>query len=45
MQYITSFWYILWTFGNLDVIWFIFPRFGRLYQESGKPDWRVQAFD
>jgi hypothetical protein len=31
-------WYILWSFGIFVVAWFIFPRFGMLYQEkSGNP--------
>jgi hypothetical protein len=31
-------WYILWSFGNLVVIWLIFPRFGIFYPEkSGNP--------
>jgi hypothetical protein len=30
--------YILWPFGKVVVIWYIFPRFGILYQEkSGDP--------
>jgi hypothetical protein len=28
------FWYILWKFGNLEVIWYIFHSFGTLYQEK-----------
>jgi hypothetical protein len=33
--------YILWPFGNVVVIWYIFPHFGILYKEkSGNP-----AFD
>jgi hypothetical protein len=29
---------ILWPIGNLVVIWYIFPRFGKLYQQkSGNP--------
>jgi hypothetical protein len=39
-------WYILWLFGifyghlvYFMVIWYIFPRFGKLHQEkSGNPD-------
>jgi hypothetical protein len=32
-------WYILWPFGNVAVIWYIFLRFGILCQEkSGNPD-------
>jgi hypothetical protein len=31
-------WYILWSFGKLVVIWFIFPRFGTLcHEKSGNP--------
>jgi hypothetical protein len=38
LEYTTAIWYILWPFGNLVVIWFIFPRFGILYQvKSGNP--------
>jgi hypothetical protein len=38
LEYITAIWYTLWPFGTLLVIWFIFPRFGILYQEkSGNP--------
>jgi hypothetical protein len=35
-------WYILWPFGNLAAIWYIFPRFGILCQEkSGDPAHRA----
>jgi hypothetical protein len=27
-------WYILWPFGNVVVIWYMFPRFGILCQEK-----------
>jgi hypothetical protein len=27
-------WYILWPFGNLVAVWFIYPRFGTLCQEK-----------
>jgi hypothetical protein len=38
MEYLTDFWYILWLFGNLVAIWYIFRRFGILRQEkSGNP--------
>jgi hypothetical protein len=34
----TSIWYILWPFGNVLLIWYIFPRFGILRREkSGNP--------
>jgi hypothetical protein len=37
-EYFTVIWYILWPFGNVVVIWYIFPRFGILRQEkSGNP--------
>jgi hypothetical protein len=37
-EYFTVIWYILWPFGNVVVIWYIFPRFGVLCQEkSGSP--------
>jgi hypothetical protein len=39
LKYSTLIWYILWPFGNVVVIWYIFPRFGKLCQEkSGNPD-------
>jgi hypothetical protein len=34
LEYFTVLWYILWTFGNVVVIWYIFPRFGILYKEK-----------
>jgi hypothetical protein len=38
LEYFTPIWYVLWPIGNVVVIWYIFPRFGKLYQEkSGKP--------
>jgi hypothetical protein len=38
LEYFTVNWYILWPFGNVVVIWFIFTRFGILRQEkSGNP--------
>jgi hypothetical protein len=38
LEYITAFWYILGSFGNFEVIWYIFSRFGILCQEiSGNP--------
>jgi hypothetical protein len=38
LEYFTVLWYILWPFGNVVVIWYIFPRFGILRQEkSGNP--------
>jgi hypothetical protein len=38
LEYFTVIWYILWPFGNVVVIWYIFPRFGILCQEkSGNP--------
>jgi hypothetical protein len=38
LVYFTVIWYILWSFGNVVVIWNIFPRFGILCQEkSGNP--------
>jgi hypothetical protein len=30
----TVIWYILWPFGNVAVIWYIFPRFGILCQKN-----------
>jgi hypothetical protein len=33
--------HILWPFGNVVVTWYIFPRFGVLFQEkSGNPAYR-----
>jgi hypothetical protein len=38
LEYYAAIWYILWPFGDVLVIWYIFPRFGILYQEkSGNP--------
>jgi hypothetical protein len=38
LEYITALRNILWLFGNLVAIWYIFPRFGKLCQEqSGNP--------
>jgi hypothetical protein len=28
LEYFAAIWYILWPFGNVVVIWYIFPRFG-----------------
>jgi beta-lactamase regulating signal transducer with metallopeptidase domain len=40
LKYITAILYILWPFGNLVAILYIFLRFGTLCQEkSGNPDW------
>jgi hypothetical protein len=30
----TAIWYTLWPIGNLVVIWYIFPRFGILWQKK-----------
>jgi hypothetical protein len=30
----SAIWYILWPFGNLLAIWYIFPCFGILFQEK-----------
>jgi hypothetical protein len=39
LEYIMALWCILWPFGYLVVIWYIFPRFGILRQgKSGNPD-------
>jgi hypothetical protein len=36
--YLTSIWCMLWPFGIFNIIWYIFSRFGMLYQEiSGNP--------
>jgi hypothetical protein len=38
LEYFTAIWYILWSFGNVVVIWYIFCRFGILHKEkSGNP--------
>jgi hypothetical protein len=38
LEHFMLIWYILWAFGNIVVIWYIFPRFGILCQEkSGNP--------
>jgi hypothetical protein len=38
LEYFTVISYILWPFGNIVVIWYIFPHFGKLCQEkSGNP--------
>jgi hypothetical protein len=34
LEYSTAIWYILWPFGNVVVIWYIIPRFGKLCQEK-----------
>jgi hypothetical protein len=33
-EFVTAILYILWPFGNLVPIWYIFPRFGILCQEK-----------
>jgi hypothetical protein len=30
-EFSKAIWYISWPFGNLVVVWYIFPRFGILY--------------
>jgi hypothetical protein len=38
LEYIMAFWYILWPFGNLVAIWYIFHLFSILSREkSGNP--------
>jgi hypothetical protein len=38
LENIMAVWYSKWPFGNLVVFWYIFPRFGILYDEkSGSP--------
>jgi hypothetical protein len=38
LVYFMVIWLIIWPFGNVVVIWYIFPRFGILCQEkSGNP--------
>jgi hypothetical protein len=42
LEYFTVIWHILWPFGNVVVIWYIFPRLGILCQEkSGNPGFNV----
>jgi hypothetical protein len=37
--------YILWSFANFEVIWYILPRFGILCEEkSGNPDEHTNRF-
>jgi hypothetical protein len=44
LEYLTVIWYILWPFGNVVVIWYIFPLLGILCQEkSGNPEWNMQV--
>jgi hypothetical protein len=45
LEYFTVIWFILWPFGNVVVIWYIFVRFGILCQEqSGNPDHQDKTF-
>jgi hypothetical protein len=38
LEYLKATWYILRPFGNVAVIWYIFPRFGKLCKgKSGNP--------
>jgi hypothetical protein len=38
LEHITDIWYIVWPFGNLVAIWYIFPHSGTLCQEKyGNP--------
>jgi hypothetical protein len=42
LEYFTVIRYILWPSGHVVVIWYIFPRFGKLRQEkSGNPGARA----
>jgi hypothetical protein len=34
LEHFMAIWNTLWPFGNLVVIWYIFPRFGTLCQEQ-----------
>jgi hypothetical protein len=44
LEYFTVIWYILWPFGTVVVIWYIFPRFGILCREkSGSPGFKWKA--
>jgi hypothetical protein len=43
LVYFIAIWYILWPFGNLVVIVYIFYHFGILFHEkSGKPGWQAK---
>jgi hypothetical protein len=45
LEYFTVIWYILWPFGNVVLIWYIFPHFGILCQEkSGNPAYISENF-
>jgi hypothetical protein len=38
LKYIRAIRYVLWPFGNLAAIWYVFPRFGTLcHEKSGNP--------
>jgi hypothetical protein len=44
LEYFTIVWYILWPFGDVVVIWYIFPRFCIVCQEkSGNPGFHFIA--
>jgi hypothetical protein len=44
LEYIMVIWNILWPFGNVVVIWYIFPHFGIVCQEkSGNPGFESEV--
>jgi hypothetical protein len=44
LVYFTAIWYILWPFGTLLAVWYIFPRFGILNKEkSGNPEAQIDV--
>jgi hypothetical protein len=45
LEYITTIWYILWPFGNLLVIWYIFyPPFWYIVSQKIRQPWRAHNF-
>jgi hypothetical protein len=46
LRYITAFWYILWSFGNLGVIWYMFPLFWYIVSRKiWQPWWGTVSAD
>jgi hypothetical protein len=37
LEYLSVIWYILGPFGNVVIIWYIFPLFGMCQDKSGNP--------
>jgi hypothetical protein len=44
LEYFTVLWYILWPFGNVVVIRYIFPRFGILCQDKNSDFYASNLF-